>query len=165
MLSITVALHSYAQDPATAAKQAAQKSIDALLSGDYAQVVESMPKRVVAAMGGKEAALAMLKQQTSEKSAQGISFQSDTIGTPQPMQKIGAWLVTLVPQTVTLKVRGGHLVSDAYLIGISEDEGKSWSFVDSAAFAKGKEALLAQVLPELAGKLRIPETKRAFKAE
>ena len=153
------AIRASAQDPAAAAKLEAQKSAKALLTGDYEQVISYTPKRAVAAMGGKDAAVASLKKGVDDMKAQGVSFKDATVGDPGSMQQIGAWLVCLIPQKVTLKVPGGQVESEAYLIGISEDSGKSWVFADSTSLAKENGAIFTQMFPELAGKLHIPEKK------
>ncbi len=46
---------------------------------------------------------------------------------------------------------------DSHLLGISEDGGKKWTFVDAGQMS---EAQLAKVSPELAGKVKLPEKKK-----
>ncbi len=158
--------HCIAQDAAANAQLEAQKSADAMLAGDYEKLVAYTPRQWVAAMGGKEAMVAIIKQGMDGMKAQAITFQSVRVGDPGPIQKIGGELISLVPQKVTLKVPGGHMESEAYLIGISEDGGKTWVFADSTGFTKENEAKLAQIFPELSGKLHIHEHKEpVFKVD
>jgi hypothetical protein len=49
-----------------------------------------------------------------------------------------------------LKVSGGKLHRDSMLLGISEDEGKHWVFVDLST----TQEQLDEMFPELAGKIR-----------
>ena len=131
----------------------------AMRAGDYEKLAAYTPRQAIAGLGGKEALVTTIKQSMAGMKASGTTFQDVEVGPPGPVEKMGEWLVSIVPQKLTLNVPGGHLVSEAYLIGISEDNGKSWVFADSAAFTKENEAKLVQLFPPLVGKLHLPERK------
>ena len=48
------------------------------------------------------------------------------------------------------------------LLGISEDQGKSWVFIDLVAFSKEQ---LAKMFPELGGQIQLPERKQVFQKD
>ena len=100
--------------------------------------------------------IATLKRSTEAMRAQGISFTDVTIGTPEAPKKIGGWLIAIVPQHIRMTMPKGELVQDSHLLAISEDDGKKWVFVDAGVLSKSK---LAQVFPELDGKIEVPERK------
>lgn len=140
--------------------------VAAMRIGDYEKLTAYTPKQVVAAMGGKEALIASVRQGIDGMKTSSVSFRDVEIGAPGKVEKMSNWLVSVIPQMVTLNVPGGRLESTAYLIGISEDDGKSWAFVDSTGFTNENEAALAQMFPPLAGRLRVPEKKSpVFTAE
>ena len=80
-----------------------------------------------------------------------------TVGEPEKLQKIDGWLVGLVPQKLVMKVPGGTLEQESYLLGISEDDGKKWVFVDAGGVPK---AQLEQIFPEIVGKIEVPARKQ-----
>jgi hypothetical protein len=100
--------------------------------------------------------ISALKKGMAQMRAEGAGFLDVTIGQPEAPKKIGAWMTSRVSQHLVMKVRGGKLYQDSTLLGISEDEGKSWSFVDLGPISKEQ---FRQVFPELDGKITIPEKK------
>jgi len=138
-------------------KQEATKCAKALLAGDYETLVKYTHKRVVELVGGKEKVIASVKEGTSKMRADGIELLDATIGQPNEPKRIGSWLIALVPQHVVVKVPAGRLHQDSHLLGISEDDGKSWVFVDISPLTKEQ---FAKVFPELDGKVSLPEKKK-----
>jgi len=146
-----------AQDISVTIQQEARKCAKALVAADYDNVVNYTYKPVVEGLGGKDAMIAMLKRGAAKMHSQGDSIDDATIGVPEKPQKIGRWLVALVPQHLIMTVPGGHLELDSHLLGISEDEGKKWAFVDLGAMAKEN---FAKLFPEFAAKVDFPERKQ-----
>ena len=158
-LALVVAIGStvaFAEDITAKIKQEAEKCGKSLLSADYDGVVLYTHERVLARLGGKDAMIATLKRSTEAMRSQGVSITEVVIGTPEQPKKIGAWLVTLVPQHIRMTVPKGEMQQDSHLLGISEDDGKKWVFVDAGVLAKSN---LGQVFPELDGKIDVPERK------
>ena len=145
-----------AEDVVAIIKQEAQNCAKAALTSDYDTIVRYTHPRIVKGMGGKEAMIGVLKSGMSQMHADGAEFLDVTIGKPEDPKKIGAWITSIVPQHQVLKVRGGKLYSDATLLGISEDNGKHWVFIDLGPVSKEQ---FGQVFPELAGKITMPEKK------
>lgn len=144
------------QEAVVTIKQEAQKCARALLAADYDSVVAYTHPRIVKAMGGKEAMLATLKQGMAQMKAGGASFLDVTIGQPSSPKRIGPWMTSIIPQHLVLKVPDGKLHSDSSLLGISEDEGRHWVFID---LGQVKKEQLDEMFPELAGKVTPPEKK------
>ncbi len=150
-------LLAFAEDVKATIKQQAQSCAKALLASDYDGVVKYTHPRVVSLVGGKEAMVAVLKRGTAQMRADGISFEDASVGTPEEPKKIATWLTSVVPQHIVMKVPGGHLHQDAFLLGISEDDGKNWVFLDLGPITK---AQFAQVFPELESQVPLPEKKK-----
>lgn len=138
-------------------KQEAEKCAKALLTGDYETLADYTHKRVVAGLGGKKEMAATVKASMSEWQKNGIAIVAATVGQPQEPRKIGSWLVTLVPQHIVMKVPAGRAHQDSHLMGISEDAGKTWVFVDVGPISQEQ---LVEVFPELDGKITLPPKKK-----
>jgi hypothetical protein len=152
-----VTCQAFAQGDTSKIKQEAQRCANALLTSDYERVVAYTHKRVIAGVGGRETMIAKLKAGTEQMRAQGISFTRVEIGEPQKPRKIGEWFCALVPQKIVMKVPDGRLEQESHLLGISEDEGKSWVFLDVGPISKEQ---LSQVFPEFNGKIELPEKQK-----
>jgi hypothetical protein len=142
----------FSQDVSTTIKEQGGKCAKALLSGDFETVTVYAHKRVLELMGGKEAMIDILKRGAEGMRAKGVSLEDVTIGEPEKSQKIGEWLVALVPQTILIKSPEGRFEQASHILAISEDEGKNWTFVDVNNRTKFEKAF-----PELAGKIELPE--------
>jgi hypothetical protein len=148
---------AFAEDPVARAKEEAQKCGDGMLKNDYGPIISHTHPRVVTAMGGKEVMQATIKRGNEQMTTQGFKFEGYEVGQPGKVREIGGWLVTLIPETVKIKAPGGHLVQDAHLLGISEDAGKVWYFVDVGAVPEDQ---LMKLFPELKDKIHLPEHKQ-----
>lgn len=138
-------------------KEQADKCASSLLTEDYETFAACTHKRVIAAMGGKENMIASLKKSLAQMKSQGIEFLEVSLDQPEKPKNIGTWLVTLVPQHLVLKIPNGRLLKDGHLLGISEDKGGNWTFVDISDISPEQ---LSQLFPELANKLSLPAKKR-----
>lgn len=148
---------SFADDVPATIRQEAQKCAKALLNADYDGVVKYTHRRVVKATGGKEAMLVVLKRGLEEMQAKGITIQEVTIGEADKPLDVESWTVAFVPQRLILKTTEGKIEQDSHLLGISEDDGKTWVFVDCSSLTKEK---VAQIFPELAGRIELPAKKK-----
>lgn len=148
---------SLGQEVTATIKQEAQKCAKAMLASDYDGIVQYTHPRVVQQMGGKEAMIGVLKNGLSQMQTQGAGFADATIGQPEEPKKIGSWLTSRVPQHLVMKVPGGKLDVDSSLLGISEDGGKHWVFIDLGAVTKEQ---LERAFPELQGQVVLPEKKK-----
>jgi hypothetical protein len=160
LLTILVAsapAFALAQDLSVTIQQEAKKCAKALLRADFDGVALYTHKRVIDGMGGKEAMVAAMKRGTEDMRTRGISFEDATIGEPEKPQKIDGWLVALIPQRILMKVPDGWFEQESHLLGISEDEGKKWVFIDVGPLTK---AQFTEIFPELVGKIDLPTQKR-----
>jgi hypothetical protein len=148
---------AWSQEVVATIKEEAQKCAKALLAGDCDSVVAYTHPRIVKAMGGKEAMITALKQGMSQMQADGTRFLEATVGQPGNPKRIGAWMTSMIPQHLVLKVSGGKLYKDSSLLGISEDDGKHWVFVDLGGNVTKDQ--LGELFPELDNKIAIPEKK------
>jgi hypothetical protein len=94
----------------------------------------------------------ILKRGSEGMRAKGASIEDVTFGEPGKSQKIGEWLVALVPQHLLIKSPEGRYEQDSHILAISEDDGKNWTFVDVNNRTKFEKAF-----PEFIGKIELPE--------
>jgi hypothetical protein len=158
LFCVAGSLTARAQDLTATIQSEAQKCAKALMTNDFAGVLAYTHERVVARMGGKEAALTLLQKSVGELKAKGMGVEDTKIGTPEPPQKIGTWTIAVVPETLTFKMPTAKAHQESHLLGISVDEGKTWKFIDLGPL--GEEQLFS-VFPELKGKFTMPAKKPA----
>ena len=150
----TVLAHSQI-DPKNIKDQAMQLSI-ALLAGDYPTLVKHTYPEVVERMGGAEKMIALVKRGRADLEGQGIAIDTSMVGDPSATVTAGNEIHCLVPQTVVLTIPKGKVRSESYLIGISQDGGKHWYFIDTAQITM---ANVKDVLPNYNMDLVIPPAK------
>lgn len=131
----------------------AAKMADALIIQDYQSFVKFTYPKIVKMAGGKEAMAETLEKSIQNMKGEGFTFSSCKIGSVMQVVKAGKELHALLPQHVVMKVKGGTLISNSYLIAISMDQGKNWYFVDTANLTDEKIRL---IFPEYNYDLKIP---------
>jgi hypothetical protein len=134
-------------------KTHAQQCSDAQLRMDFDKILPYVPKKLLELMGGRDALKTKLAQGNAELKRRGVTIDSAAIGTPAAPQRHAGLLASLVPMTTNLTTPQGKLVATSHLIAISEDNGASWVFVDTATVNDEK---LGTLYPPLKGKLQIP---------
>jgi hypothetical protein len=153
LLLLPVTLH--AQDTAVVKKQA-NIVAKAIIAGNYSTVISYMHPKIVQMAGGKDKILHMMTTGMQQMKAQGVTFQSATIGSPGKFYKAGTEIHCLVPENITMKVGGSTLHSQSNLLAVSRDKGKTWSFTD---LNKNTIAAIPKLFPNFNKALVIPEPK------
>lgn len=136
----------------------AQRGADALIRGDYETLIAMTHPRVVAEMGGHDAAVGTVAQSIAALKAQGITLESGVIETPSEPVAVGALVAVIVPQTKVLRTPTGRFRSHGHLLAVSEDGGARWSFIDSGTLTP---ANLAEYFPALVGLITLPAQPEA----
>ncbi len=131
-----------------------QKIGEATVKSDFETVLAYTHPKIIAAGGGKDSLMSVVKKNFKQMQSQGIAIKSFTIGVPGDIEIIGRLHYSMVPQTMVLQVPGGTLSAKSSTLAVSEDSGQHWYFINP----KNKdEATLWAVFPELRGKLIIPD--------
>jgi hypothetical protein len=143
-------------DPAKAAEQA-EAIKKAVLDGDVSKLADLTHPKVVEAMGGKEKVIAASKAVLDQMKAQGIEIKSYTIGKPGDPVKDDKATYVVLPTKLELTAPKVKVQSESYLLAMTTDAGKTWTFADGTGLAAGpaREALL----PTLPKDLKLPEPK------
>jgi hypothetical protein len=98
-----------------------------------------------------EAAMKQMKER-------GVTFRSHTVGEPSGFLTEGGNTFTVLPTTVEMTVPGRRAVGKSYLLGISADGGKTWTFADGSGLDTHEKR--DKLLPKLPAKLKLPEKQK-----
>src|SRR5581483_10238949 len=134
-------------------KRLADESSQAFVKGDFGRVADLTFPKLVALMGGKEKMVAYLEKGTREMKAEGNVIFSMVPGDPTQIETIGEQVFAVLPVTLKIKVDKGTLIGKSFMIGVSNDDGKSWTFVDGSNLDERKMTVL---FPTAVGKLKLP---------
>jgi len=154
LLVLLLPLNLLAQDT-TVVKQQAEMLEQAVINGNYQLVVDHTYPGVIDMMGGKDKMLNATTDAMNGLKTQGISIEKATIGSPGKFYTAGTEIHCLVPETVRLKLASGHATVQSYILAISADGGKTWSFLDINANSK---ALIPKLFPNFNPDLKIPDS-------
>src|SRR5262249_29211121 len=105
--------------------------------------------------GGPEQLKATLQAVAADLEAKGFTFQALTVKEPTEILADGTKRFAVVPYVVELRGMGGKVTEEAFVLGISGDQGQTWAFV-SGDPARIK-LLLPKLLPEA---LQLPECRQ-----
>ena len=104
----------------------------AFITNDYETLVKFTYPKLVEMAGGSDKAIDHIKKVIEGMKDDGMSFDTLFNGRPTIFVKAGTEIHTLIPQTILLNVRQGKLKTESYLLAITQDEGKTWYFIDTA---------------------------------
>jgi hypothetical protein len=160
LIAVAVCGQLASPDPQTERirKLAAENSA-ALTSGNYPRLVELTYPKVVEMIGGRDKMIETLRRGSEDMKAHGSAILGAEVSEPKEVVTAGDKQFAIVPMTVRVQVPDGTLHSKGFLIAVSEDRGKTWTFVDGAGLVKepGKEKeKLAQILPDFPPQLSLP---------
>jgi hypothetical protein len=136
-----------------AAKAKAEESQAALVKGDYGKLAELTHPKIVEMVGGKEKMAAGLTGVMKKLKEQGIEYKSAKMLEPGDLIRSGKDIYVTVPFTLEMVVPGGRLHSKSALIGVSNDAGKNWVFIDGSL---GSESI-KKVFPDLPDAITFPK--------
>ena len=137
-----------------AAKARADEVGHALLSEDFDRVVDLTYPKVVEAMGGRAQMVQVLTNGMQEMRSHDIRYQSVRLQMPSAIERGGSEWFTIVPETIVLTAPTGRVTQPSFLIGISPDDGKTWTFIDGGNLNPMR---LQAVLPAFPASIKLPE--------
>ncbi len=135
-------------------EQIASKCAKAVVSKDYKTVTACTHHRIVEASGGPKVFEDTMADAMRKMAAEGTVIVSATTGTPGKETRVGTWLTVIIPEKIELRTADSDISADSYLLGISENGGKTWSVIDIGGMPK---ETIQSLYPEFAGKLTLPE--------
>jgi hypothetical protein len=153
-----IALSARADDAAIkkAAKEKVEEMNNAIMKEDFGKVADLTHPRVVELMGGRDKMVSAMEAGTKEMKSQGYAFTSVKVDDPSDIVPAGPDLYVVVSFQMEMKAPGGRLKSKSFVIGVSSDAGKTWTFVNGDVDLKS----VKQVLPDLPDKLKLPDKQK-----
>ncbi|CAF3536767.1 unnamed protein product [Rotaria sp. Silwood2] len=109
---------------------------------NYSDFVDLMYPKAVSMFGGKMKMIGLIKKTKSEMEADGFTMQLDSVGGVKQMVIAGKEIHCIIPEYFSLINDEGVYKSLAYLLAISSDKGKTWSFLDTAGLKEEKNIKL-----------------------
>jgi hypothetical protein len=157
MILVIVGLAARADDASKSAvvKKKAGEIGTALKKEDYAKVVDLTYPKVVELTGGREKMIGALEAGMKQLKEKGFAFHSVEVGEPGEFLVEGKNTFVVVPTTTEMTAPRGKMVVKSYLLGISPDGGKAWTFIDGHGLGTAEKRKL--ILPDLPEKLELPE--------
>ena len=146
-------------------KQKVQEINDAIIRADFATVADLTHPKVVQMMGGRDKMIATMQAGEKDMKAKGFSFlstkvddPSDTVtgGPPAAVIAGASELYVTVPFELKMKTPDGKMAVKSFVIGVSTDHGKTWTFVNGDLDPKQ----IKEVLPNLPARLKLPEKQK-----
>jgi hypothetical protein len=159
LLLVLCGITARAEDEAKAVvKKGAQELVQSLIKGDYSKMVDLTYPKFVEQKGGRAKMIDALRASLKEASGQDITIASFAVGEPSDLRTEGKNTFVVVPTTGEITVPAGRLVVKTYLLGISTDGAKSWTFL--AGSDLDDRTMREKVLPKLPAGLELPEKQR-----
>ena len=151
--SIASILMAADADPERAVKEQARAACDAFVHGDLDKFASLTNPKLVQAMGGRERMIELLKSGQKEMATRGIQLLSASLQPKVELAQGGDDWFAVVPYDLEMSVPEGRALIKTWLLGISADQGKSWTFVDGGKLnADGAKRLF----PHFPAKLTLP---------
>ena len=128
----------------------------ALIKEDFSRVADLTYKGVVKLAGGRDKMIAIMKTGMKEMKSKGYAIRSVKVGNPSDPVSEGGESYVVVPIQLEMKAPGGKIHQKGFVIGVSRDKGKTWTFVNGDL---GKQKV-KQILPNLPDKLKLPKKQK-----
>jgi hypothetical protein len=159
LLIITASAHGIenpsVDNRAAAAKAQARVMSDAFIKADYEVMIDKTYPPLIDLIGGREKYLEMLQSMEAQMAARELKIVSIELGTPGPVVSHDDLAYVVLPSVREMSIPAGKLISDTYFLGISSDQGVTWTFLEGSGMAN--EPLRQRLLPNLPAELKLPE--------
>ena len=133
------------------AKLAAQGS----LSADYDAIIKYSLPEIIELMGGKEAAKTSISAMYKSMNEQGLVFEKAEIIEVSDVVKEQGQSRCTVKSYNEMTMTGQRLKSTSYLLGIYNDNGNHWTFIEAKQLQTPQ--LVNQILPDFETALKLPK--------
>jgi hypothetical protein len=154
ILALCFVAHSQTDPRSELVKRKSEELGAATVAGKFAVVIDMTYPKIVEQMGGREKAISIVDDGIKKMKEHGSEIVSFKVGDPSEFQTGGWDLFTVVPTTVVVKVPEAKLTGKSFLLGISADQGKTWSFIDGSQLT---EETVKGLFPKFPSSLKLPE--------
>jgi hypothetical protein len=127
--------------------------MQALCSGDFTIYTSWLYATMAQKAGGVKKLREFVAARLQEMKSQGFTISGYTVRNPTDMQVANGKYYAIVPYKLTVSGPGGKRAQEMFLVGISEDGGRSWTFVDVGSM---RNRNIPNFVPDLPDSLRLP---------
>lgn len=129
---------------------------EAFLKHDYLEYVRFTYPKIIDAAGSKENAISVLEKGSAKMKSDGLLIDSIFLGKPTSLFTVADELQSTIPQVLFLSKSGLKYRAMSTILSFSQDNGKTWKFVDT----KDKEYFeMKKLIPNLSDKILIHPIK------
>ncbi len=132
--------------------------VESIQKGNYALLADLTYPKVVKMAGGKEKLIDAVTRQTEIMKAQGVTITRVAVGQPGKRASKGTNSFVIVPATTEVSTPAATIVAKSYLLGISPDGGKTWTFIEGRGLSTKERRDL--ILPEMPDGFRLPQLQQ-----
>lgn len=161
VLVLTVVLSAVAwvhadDDPLANLRTAFDRAQQAVVAGDTAAILAGTYPGLIKQVGGPDAMRDMLSKNLAGLEERGMAvLGTEIVSVSDPVQA-GSEIHAVVRATRTVKAPGGRQIQDTFMIAVSADQGKNWTFVDGPQLTPQH---IDQLFPDFNDALVLPRVK------
>lgn len=156
VLCVTV---SFAQTKESALEDA-KKAAMATKNKEAAVVLEYIHPKIVALMGSKEQAIAVINTGFAAMDKQGMSIEeSDVVSVSEVVEEQGEFRC-VVSTKLVMNMGEEKVINSSSLLGFYNKEAKHWVFIESSIV--NNPAMMGQFIPGFKTSLEIPKDTRVM---
>ena len=126
----------------------------ATLDSNYKTVLDYTYAPVLEIMGGKDKALELITKSMNEMKAQGFVFKSADVISCSKIVEEQNQKRCYIKNTYVMIFNGYRMTSDAYLLGVYNEDKKAWNFIEAKQLSN---PMMSSVLPDFKTSLNIPQ--------
>ncbi|MGI9550734.1 MAG: hypothetical protein ACR2MT_06000 [Aurantibacter sp.] len=140
-------------DISTTIKSQAEKVVRSVFKAEYDTLIKYTHPNVIKFAGGKEVMLKAIEKQMAEFESQNVTIDKIEIGDEIITKRYENEYHALVPKTIIMTIQGQTLITEGYLFGFSNAEGKDWTFVEAD---KLKSEAAERIFPNFKTHIELP---------
>jgi hypothetical protein len=140
-----------------AIQKTAQACADALLKGDYPAFVQFTHPKIIEMAGGRDKMIALIKSGMDALKGEGITINAYKIEPPAQTIPAGDDLTAIVPTVLQMSSPTQKITQKSYLLAVSSDNGKHWTFVDGAGI---DDNMIKSIIPNPPKELKLPDKQQ-----
>ena len=116
-----------------------------MLAKDPDVAIPCMNPRLIAALGGVDAAKQTLARKRKQMDESGAAFEGVIVGNPGRSVTVNGREFALIPEELRIRVKEGTVRQNAYMLAVREPGSTTWTFFDAAP---ALPAALAKLFPD-----------------
>jgi hypothetical protein len=142
--------------PERVVQKKALEAVEATKKEDFGKLADLAYPPLIEAAGGRAKLIAQHEAGVREMKARGFAIRSVKVGETAQVAADGDKRFAVVPFLMEMIAPEGILQVSSFLLGISPDKGKTWTFVDGV---KANDEKVKKLLPKLPASLKLPPKK------